>query len=202
MIEWLQKLSDKKPSCSVKDLQSLVVSLSHACEVVHTGRTFLRRMLELLKGCKKNQQGVCLNLSFLSDLVWWNLFLEDWNGIGMLENPADGMPDIEIHSDASGSFGCGAWTGDLWLQLQWPEGVSNWSIAAKELVPIVITALVWGDQWGDRLILVHCDNQAVVKVINSRSSKEDILIMHLLRCVFFISAHHNFALRATHPRKK
>ena len=108
------------------------------------------------------------------------------------------MPYIEIQSDASGSFGCGAWTGDLWLQLQWPEGISNWSIAAKELVPIVIVALVCGDQWGDRLILVHCDNQAMVEVIDSGSSKEDILIMHLLRCVFFISAHHDFALWATH----
>ena len=52
-----------------------------------------------------------------------------------------GIPDIETHSDASSSFGCGAWTGDLRLQLQWPDNVLHWSIAAKELVPIVIIAL-------------------------------------------------------------
>jgi len=73
-------------------------------------------MFELLKGCKKNQPRVCLNLGFLSDVMWWQLFLEDWNGIGMLENPADVTPEIEIHLDASGWFGCGAWTGEMWLQ--------------------------------------------------------------------------------------
>jgi len=198
VTEWLEKMSDDKPSCSVKDLQSLVGSLSHACKVVRPGRTFLRRMFQLLKGCKKNQPGVRLNLSFLSDLMWWHLFLEDWNGISMLENPEDGVPDVELHSDASGSFGCGAWTGNLWLQLQWPDSVSHWSIAAKELAPIVIAALLWGDQWNNKLILVHCDNQAVVDVINSGSSKDDILIMHLLRCIFFVSAHHSFAIRAVH----
>jgi len=104
----------------------------------------------------------------------------------MLENPADATPEIEIHS---GWFGCGASTGEMWLQLQWPEGISHWSIAAKEVVPIVIASIIWGDQWNNKSVLFHCDNQAVVEVINSGSSKDDILIMHLLRCLFFISAH-------------
>ena len=104
--------------------------------------------------------------------------------------------------NASGWFGCGAWTGEMWLQLQWPEGISPWLIAAKELVPIVITSIIWGDQWSNKSVLFHCDNQAVVEVINLGFSKDDILIMHLLRCLFFISAHHNFALRSTHRSGK
>jgi len=198
IAEWLERLlSAKKPSCSVKDLQSLVGSLQHACKVVRPGRTFLRRMFDLLKGSKKKQRGVRLNKCFLSDLMWWHLFLEEWNGIGMVRNPAEGTPDFNLHTDASGSYGCGAWIGNQWLQLQWPHGVEDWSIAAKELVPIVLAALIWGGQWCNKLILVHCDNQAVVEVINSGSSKEATL-MHLLRAVFFISAHHGFAIRATH----
>ena len=43
--EWLPK-----KACKVKELQSLVGKLQHACKVVHLGRTFLCRMLELLEG--------------------------------------------------------------------------------------------------------------------------------------------------------
>ena len=47
--EWSQR-----KSCLVKDLQSLVGKLMHACKVVHPGRSFLGRMLELLRGGKGN----------------------------------------------------------------------------------------------------------------------------------------------------
>ena len=115
----------------------------------------------------------------------------------MVENTAESPPDINLHTDVSGSFGCGAWTGNQWLQLQWPHGVADWSIATKELVPIVIAALIWGAQWCNKLILAHCDNQGVVEVINSGSLK-DATLMHLLHAIFFIATHHGFAIRAAH----
>jgi len=63
--DWLARLlSVKKPSCSIKDLHSLVGYLQHACKVVRPGRTFMRRMFDLLKGLKK-QRGVRLDKCFL-----------------------------------------------------------------------------------------------------------------------------------------
>jgi len=106
-------------------------------------------------------------------------------------------PDIVLCSDASGSFGCGAWLKNQWLQFQWPRCIADWSIAAKELVPIVLAALIWGNQWSIKLVLVYCDNQAVVEVVNSGNPKDPTL-MHILRAIFFISAHHDFAVRAAH----
>ena len=46
-------------------------------------------------------------------------------------------------------------------------------------------------------MLVHCDNAAVVAVINSRYSREGQL-MQMLRCLFFIEAQHQFRLSAVH----
>lgn len=34
--------------------------------------------------------------------------LEAWNGVSMIQNPADGRLDIHLYSDVSGFFGCGA----------------------------------------------------------------------------------------------
>ena len=50
--ELIREWSQKK-SCRVRDLQSLVGKLQHVCKVVRPGRTFLGRMLELLRGLRK-----------------------------------------------------------------------------------------------------------------------------------------------------
>ena len=42
-----------RKSCLKWDLESLVGKLQHACKVVRPGRTFLRRMFELLRGVSK-----------------------------------------------------------------------------------------------------------------------------------------------------
>ena len=44
-----------RKACKVRELQSLVGKLQHACKVVCPGRTFLRQMLELLRGLGKHQ---------------------------------------------------------------------------------------------------------------------------------------------------
>lgn len=45
----------QRKSCTKRDLQSLVGKLQHACKVVCLGRSFLRRMFELLRGTAKKQ---------------------------------------------------------------------------------------------------------------------------------------------------
>ena len=54
-----------------------------------------------------------------------------------------------------------------------------------------------GKGWHGRRVLVHCDNEAAVHMLASRSSR-DAQLNHLLRCLFFIEAEFNFALSGTH----
>ena len=51
-------------------------------------------------------------------------------------------PDAKFWSDSSGSWGCGALWGGLWLQVQWVPGseLALASIAAKEFLPIFVSA--------------------------------------------------------------
>ena len=56
------------------------------------------------------------------------------------------------------------------------------------------------DGWRQQSVLTHCDNKSVVDVMNSGYSK-DSQLMHLLRNLFFITAHFQIALRVVHiPR--
>ena len=70
------------------------------------------------------------------------------------------------------------------FHLRWNNDSAYFGIAVKELIPVVVAAVVWGRSWQGHVIHCQCDNQAVVLVINSRSSPEPHM-MHVLRCLFF-----------------
>ena len=106
-------------------------------------------------------------------------------------------PDIVVTSDASGNWGCGAYCGKAWFQLQWNESTKLEHISVKELIPIVVAAAIWGESWSGKSVRVRSDNAAVVAVINSGSSKVSE-VMHLMRCLVFISAKFNFVTSAVH----
>ena len=73
------------------------------------------------------------------------MILDSWNGTGLLQGQRFGPADFNLFTDASGSFGTGAWFNEYWFQLPWPQAVVvKWSIAAKELAPVVIAVAVWG----------------------------------------------------------
>ena len=65
------------------------------------------------------------------------------------------------------------------------------------MFPILVAAAVWGPRWAGSTVLCHCDNQAVVAVLKSRSCK-DKKLMHLLRCLLFFEAHFQFRLQSSH----
>ena len=106
-------------ACRRRELESLVGVLQNAAKVIRPGRTFVRRMIDLLKGPRRPHYFIRLNQQFRADLYWWRTFAETWNGVALFPPPP--APTVEFASDASGSWGCGAWCGEQWWQWQWPE---------------------------------------------------------------------------------
>ena len=186
-----------RKSCSKRDLQSLTGKLQHACKVVRPGRSFIRRMFELLAGIRKAHHPIRLNNAFKSDLMWWDSFLEAWNGVSLLQSVLHRAPDHHLYTDAAGSFGCGAIWGHRWFQYRWSRAFRDEEISQQELLPIVIACMVWGRQWQGQAILCHCDNMAVVQVVHSGYST-DRQLMRLIRCLFFIRAYWQISVRAVH----
>lgn len=121
-LERLKDLLEKwrgKKACTRRELESLIGHLSHACKVVRPGRRFLRGMIALLSVAKRPNHHIRLNESFRADLEWWKTFLSPWNGVSMLYEARRRLPDTEIWSDASGSWGCAAFWGREWFQIEW-----------------------------------------------------------------------------------
>ena len=71
------------------------------------------------------------------------------------------------------------------------------SIAVKELIPVVIAAVLYGRQWQGQVVQFCVDNQAVVHVLQSTYSTEPHL-MHLVRVLIFLASHFDFWFTSIH----
>lgn len=96
-----------------------------------------------------------------------------------------------------GGGGGGAFWGSQWLQLQWPQAIQLHQIAIKELIPIALACALWGINWKGTRVRANGDNEAVVAVLNSGYSRDQVF-MHLLKCIFFFCARFDFRLSAEH----
>ena len=194
LVTWLNKQAATK-----QELQSIIGHLSHAATVVRPGIAFTRGLIKTSKIPKRPSHWVRLSPGCQADIAWWYIFLDLWNGSSMMPPPQSSVVTL---SDASGSWGCGTTSGTQWFQLQWPpqlQGGStpHTSIAVKEMIPVVISAAIWGLKWTGKHVLFRCDNSSVVSILTHWSAK-DTHLAHLSRCLFFFAAHYNFTFTAEH----
>ena len=140
--QWLPKKKAIK-----HEILSLVRLLQHATKVVHCGRTFVSCMYSTAARLKKLNFCTRLNKEFYSDLWRWHTFLVSWNGLSLLRCLAVHLtPHYLIQADASGTWSCGAYFQGQWFQFKWDSQWQLCRIMAKELIPIVLSTVIWGSQ--------------------------------------------------------
>ena len=172
-----------KRHCTRKELESLIGTLHHVCEVIPQGRTFLWRMV---------------NQEFHLDLSWWREFFISWDGLSFLVAPTWApIPDFLVSSDAAGALGYSAISGRDWFVGKWSIAQQPLSIAYKELSPVVVAATLWGHSWATKWVEFCSDNMAVVSVLRSGTSK-DPYMMALLRHLSLIAARNSFAFTTSY----
>ena len=156
------------------------------------------RLFDLLKSAKRFRPFLRLNKQCQLDITWWREFLPSWDGVYFFDLPEWApIPDLSLASDASGSKGFGVYYNGEWFNGSWSASQQPLGISYKELYPIVLACNVWGKEWSRKRIQFFCDNESVVSVITSGTSKDEE-ITHLLRALFLVSARFNFKVMATH----
>ena len=93
-----------------RNLQSLAGLLQYATKVIHPGRAFLHRLYALQSIGHSPFHRIRLNVAARGDILWWHVFASEWNGLSLLWNSSRHNPDVIVFSDASGSWGCGAFS--------------------------------------------------------------------------------------------
>jgi hypothetical protein len=201
------ELWSERSTASREQLQSIIGILSFVAKVVPTGRTFLRRMIDHMKGLppsSTNTQQQPLSKAFQRDLNWWRQFLTKWNGVSLIPD-CDWTPAhvLHIYTDACVE-GFGAVFGTHWFACRWT--VEEEALAArdkrdsmpfKELYALARAAATWSSYWRGRKILFHCDCQPIVDAWRKGDSRKPA-ISQLIRTLLFIAASNDFNMNIMH----
>jgi len=185
---------------TVKELQSLIGKLQFATCAISGGRLYLRQLYDLLSPLPlspKPYWHVRITNPARKDLEMWLSFLTHFNGISIIRQPSVVESNsLNLFTDAS-DFGYGACYGSRWVAGQWPSHWISYPITVRELYPIMAIINTFGYKLRNSRVLFHCDNQAIVAVINKQSSK-DKKIMALLRPLVLALLNNQINFRASY----
>lgn len=183
----------------VLDLQRLTGLLNFLSRAVVPGRAFTRRMYAKYKSMKQYHH-VRVDRELRADCEMWEKFL---NSPSNVNRPFADFADervaevIRLETDASlnAKLGFGGiyargknnYTKESlsWFSQHWPTGflqTSENSIEVAELYASCMALTIWAKELQGKRLVVWCDNQAVVHMINktlSSCSKCMFLIRHL-----------------------
>ena len=128
------------------------------------------------------------------DLKVWISFLAQYNGvIVMLDSLWTSNETIDLFTDSAGgeNMGFGIYFQGKWAQACWPGDWANNGVLSDitflELLPIVIAVHIWGSYLKNKKIVFNTDNQAVVAIINKKSSKSERVLTTLTRNIMIKS---------------
>ena len=186
------------PQISLRDLQSLIGSLSFVCRAISPGRAFLRRLIDQTCNIRNPKSKIHLSDGAKADLRMWLVFLKDYNGISIIPDQAwFGEDDLQLFTDACKSIGFGGYFRGMWFQGKWPPACRRLSIAWLEFFPIVVAVVLWGTLLKGKRIILRSDNDSVVAIVNSKTSRCPS-IMKLVRFFVLQGLKLNLAFRAKH----
>ena len=176
----VQKLITQR-SATLRQLQSLIGMLNFSCQVVPPGRTFLRRLINLTIGLKKPFHHRRLTSEAKADLKAWQIFLDNFNGKAIFPTGiTHSSSSLHLFTDAS-DLGFGCIFGRKWFFGQFSSDWLQFHIAVREFLPIVISLEIWCHQFHNSTVVLHCDNNTVVHVINKTTSKDPNLMILMRR---------------------
>lgn len=197
-----------KKKTTLKELQSLTGLLSFCTRAIPAARAFTRRFYDAMTGLKKYFHRLRVSCEMKEDIKVWLTFLEFFNGCSFFDKkPWRDSDSMKLFTDSAGGahLGCAAILQNQWVFLQWPETWKNKKILKDvtflELVPIVLAFFVWKEFLSREKVILYTDNQALVSVLNTKTSKSKKVMM-FLRPLVLISMKLQIQFKAIHIEGK
>ena len=212
-INWVEFFLNKKnKKATLREFQKLCGTLNFLCRCIVPGRAFLRRLYvkNTTKEGKmlKAHHHIKITQEHRLDLLVWKEFLThpDCFYRPFMESVSWNADELDMYSDASGNYalGFGAFCGAEWTFGQWDKVfclANKPSIEYLELFAVLVGVLNWIKLFKNRRIILFCDNESVVFMINkSTSSCKNCMI--LIRILTAESIMQNVRIFAKHVNTK
>jgi hypothetical protein len=203
VINKIQVLLSKKKA-TLKEIQSLIGSLNFCCREIPIGRPFCRRLINAICGVTRPFHHLKVKNGMRLDLNMWLSFFKNHNGISVFHDRFwVSNEDVQLFTDSAGGSGrgLGIFFQGHWCQAKWPltwhkKGITK-DITVIELFPILVAVFIWGSELKNKKIKFRCDNEAVVHILNTLTSKSDN-VMCLVRKLTLECLKLNILVRAEH----
>ena len=183
-IQLIQDTLSKK-MVTIKDLQKLAGSLNFLCRAVFVGRTFIRRIYNLMmgnNGLLKQHHHVRVNSELKEDCRMWLTFLNEETNVfccpfvDLNHFETSHTLNFYTNSSANESLGYSCVFNDRWIFGQWEPNfvrINKPSIEYLELAALCIGILTLGGskELHNTRVIIFCDNQVVMHMVNNCSSK-------------------------------
>ena len=131
----------------------------------------------------------------------WLQFLQEFNGTAPFpESTWLSSQTLNLFKDSPGSYEAGAFFQNHWSYISWPpswESSVLKAITFLEIVPIVLAIHIWSSQFTAKKIILHTDNQALVQIINTNTSKSR-RVMSLIHPLVLMCLRHNIQVKSSH----
>ena len=170
-------LNKKNKKATVLEFQKLCGTLNFLCRCIAPGRAFLRRLYVMHNKLKPHHHVKISNENRL-DLTVWKTFLSSPQSLyrPFMDAVSLNAEQLDMYSDASGNYklGFGAYCRSEWSFGQWDMELCkelSLSIEYLELFAVLVGVLNWIKLFQNRRIILFCDNESVVQMINNSSSK-------------------------------
>ena len=182
-------LSSKSKKVTLNQLQKICGFLNFLGRCVIPGRAFTRRLYAYTSNDKlKPHHHIRINSEMREDLNMWLTFLYHPSIFcrPFLDFSKWLVADeIDMFSDASRRIGMGAYCGEEWMQQNWSEVFLNKckpSIDYLELYAVTAAVITWIHKFKNRRVILFCDNQSVVDMINitSTSCKNCMVLIRII----------------------
>ncbi len=188
-MDMLQAFRTRKRA-SLRQLQHLAGRLNWAAQVVYGGRSYLRRVLDLMRPLREPHHKVLLGSGFQSDIAWWIDYLQLFNSRSLLWDQA---PVQHVHLDASSVAGGYYYNGDWGLTIWEYDSplIRDLHINEKEIFAGVLAARRWAPLWANSVVNFHTDNMTARAAFDKGTVKSESAMI-MLRELFWLSALFNF----------
>ena len=185
--QWTGKTHSTK-----KELQSLLGSLLYMSKCVRSSRMYLNRMLDTLRS-HVGTASIVLDINFHRDLNWFNKFLKKFNGRAFFNHrPVEATIELDACLQ-----GLGAIYRNQVYAFPIPQYCDSFSIVHSEMVNILVAIRVWGKVWKNQRIVIKCDNQVVVSVLNSGKT-QDLTLAAIARNIMMEISEQDIDLQVIH----
>ena len=175
--------------------QSLLGKLLHIHKCVIPARIFINRMLALFRE-NSNKRRIYLTPEFHKDFPWFLVFLPQFNGVTYIKK-SDIPYNHTLHVDASLTGLGGVWNNQVYATPIFDSYGIELKIVHLEMLNLLIALKLWAHEWSHSVVRFFCDNLAVVQVVRTGKTRDNMLSL-CLRNIWLITATHDTDLHIEH----